>query len=111
MKRTIAVFTLEGALGVTPALLAAPETKKTEAPETKKVEAQETKKAETQADLQKEAKISMDKATEIALERKRKIGARSEAAASPKRSASMTRSGDAGRAAMNRSIILMQRSS
>jgi uncharacterized membrane protein YkoI len=69
MKRTIAVFTLVGALGVTPALLAAPETKKTEAQETKKVEAQEMKKAETQADLQKEAKISMDRATEIALKR------------------------------------------
>jgi uncharacterized membrane protein YkoI len=59
MKRTIAVFTLVGALGVTPALLASPETKKTEA--------QDVKKGETQADLQKEAKISMEKAKEIAL--------------------------------------------
>src|SRR6266699_617309 len=50
MKRTIAVFTLAGALVVTPALLASPETKKTEA--------QEAKKSETQADLQKEAKIT-----------------------------------------------------
>jgi uncharacterized membrane protein YkoI len=61
MKRTIAVFTLAGALAVTPALLASPETKKTETTEVKKVE--------TQADLQKEAKISMDAAKEIALKK------------------------------------------
>ena len=44
MKRTIAVFTLVGALAVTPALF-----------------------AESQAQLQKEAKISMEKAKDIAL--------------------------------------------
>ena len=46
MKRTIAVFTLVGALAVTPALF-----------------------AESQAQLQKEAKISMEKAKEIALKK------------------------------------------
>jgi len=61
MKRTIAVFTLAGALVVTPALLASPETKKTEA--------QEAKKSETQADLQKEAKITMQEAEKTALKK------------------------------------------
>jgi len=53
MKRSIAVFTLVGALAAAPALFAAT----TPAP----------KKVETQAEMQKEAKISMEKAKEIAL--------------------------------------------
>jgi len=54
MKRSIAVFTLVGALAAAPALFAA-------------TTPAATKKVETQAEMQKEAKISMEKAKKIAL--------------------------------------------